>query len=516
MTSKPWNRRQPTRRQPKQPENVSESKPVSRPRFAHEQQSPDYPTSRKRFSGDEDLGRTRRGSREEPQGVPNVGTTIDRKNHSKGWVRHHVVTLILIGATCCVVLLAGIAVIQFRGEPAASGAVPPTTVVEVSESSTSVASDQPAQPIWDDLARSVVFISAASPCDWRGSGTLVLDGSYVLTNEHVSSDGRCDLTVGLTEDLSSAPSGELLAVVVARDVDIDLAVLRLLDASGNPIIPTGHRPVSMDYSQPPLGSRLTTLGYPALGTFDNGMTITFTSGDFSGIDYTYGEFYKTTAQMRGGVSGGAAFNEKGLFIGIPTAGFVDEDTGERVGINLIRPAKFAKPLFTAAQINSQSLSWDDGTNSNAGGTDLESSVPLPSNVNQSWRLEVLTLTNQERIKEGLEPLTMCPSLDNAAQMHAEAMKDQGFFEHENPFTGDDPSSRGDQAGYGPSVGENIAMGYQTPRQVVRGWMNSPGHRENILGDYLHLGVGILKGESSKYGRGDWFYWVQNFGVTGNC
>ena len=143
-------------------------------------------------------------------------------------------------------------------------------------------------------------------------------------------------------------------------------------------------------------------------------------------------------------------------------------------------------------------------------------VPLPANVDQTWRLEVLTLTNQERSKQGLGPLTMCPTLDNAAQMHAEAMKDQGFFEHENPFTGEDPSSRGEQAGYGPYVGENIAMGYQTPREVVRGWMESPGHRENILSDYLHLGVGILKGGSGKYAPGDWFYWVQNFGVSGDC
>ena len=143
-------------------------------------------------------------------------------------------------------------------------------------------------------------------------------------------------------------------------------------------------------------------------------------------------------------------------------------------------------------------------------------VPLPANVDQTWRLEVLTLTNQERSKQGLGPLTMCPTLDNAAQMHAEAMKDQGFFEHENPFTGEDPSSRGEQAGYGPYVGENIAMGYQTPREVVEGWMDSPGHRENILSDYLHLGVGILKGGSGKYAPGDGFYWVQNFGVSGDC
>ena len=143
-------------------------------------------------------------------------------------------------------------------------------------------------------------------------------------------------------------------------------------------------------------------------------------------------------------------------------------------------------------------------------------VPLPADVDQSWRLEVLKLTNQERSKQGLGPLAICPTLDNAAQMHAEAMKKEGFFEHENPFTGEDPSSRGEQAGYGPYVGENIAMGYQTPREVVRGWMDSPGHRENILSSYLHLGVGISNGGSGKYGPGGWFYWVQNFGSSGDC
>ena len=143
-------------------------------------------------------------------------------------------------------------------------------------------------------------------------------------------------------------------------------------------------------------------------------------------------------------------------------------------------------------------------------------VPLPADVDQSWRLEVLKLTNQERSKQGLGPLAICPTLDSAAQMHAEAMKEEGFFEHENPFTGEDPSSRGEQAGYGPYVGENIAMGYQTPREVVRGWMDSPGHRENILSSYLHLGVGISNGGSGKYGPGGWFYWVQNFGSSGDC
>jgi uncharacterized protein YkwD len=141
-------------------------------------------------------------------------------------------------------------------------------------------------------------------------------------------------------------------------------------------------------------------------------------------------------------------------------------------------------------------------------------VPLPANIDQTWRERLILLTNQEREKVGLGPLQACPTLHSSAQAHAFAMSDQDFFEHENPFTGDDPSIRGEQAGYGPYVGENIALGYESPKAVTRGWMNSPGHRENILGDYRHLGIGIYLGRSSRYGNG--IYWVQNFGSSGDC
>jgi len=143
-------------------------------------------------------------------------------------------------------------------------------------------------------------------------------------------------------------------------------------------------------------------------------------------------------------------------------------------------------------------------------------VTLPENINQSWRDEVLFLTNTERLKEGLEPLASCNNLHVAAQSHLFAMNEQNFFEHDNPNTGDDPATRADEAGYGMYVGENIAMGHQTPKQVVRAWMNSSGHRANILGSYSHLGVGITRGGSGTYGDGDWFYWVQNFGSGGEC
>jgi uncharacterized protein YkwD len=150
-------------------------------------------------------------------------------------------------------------------------------------------------------------------------------------------------------------------------------------------------------------------------------------------------------------------------------------------------------------------------------TSTTTTIPeLPSNVDSSWRNEVMSLTNTQRQKQGLEEFASCVNLHKAAQDHAVAMFEQGFYAHDNPFTGDDPGSRGEKAGYGTYVGENIAMGQQSPREVVRAWMNSTGHRENILGNYDHIGIGIVRGGSGKYGPGEWFFWVQNFGMSGDC
>ena len=144
-------------------------------------------------------------------------------------------------------------------------------------------------------------------------------------------------------------------------------------------------------------------------------------------------------------------------------------------------------------------------------------LTLPLNVDQAWREEVLFLTNTERFKEGLDPLVGCDNLHRAAQAHSDAMHEQDFYDHVNPYTGDGPGERADKAGYGwSSIGENAYKSPQSPRAAVRGWMNSPGHRDNILGDYKHLGIGITLGGSDTYGDGNWFWWVQNFGTGGPC
>ena len=144
-------------------------------------------------------------------------------------------------------------------------------------------------------------------------------------------------------------------------------------------------------------------------------------------------------------------------------------------------------------------------------------LTLPANVDQAWREEVLLLTNNERFKEGLNPLVGCDNLHRAAQTHSDAMHEQGFFEHDNPYTGYGVGERANRAGYEwASIGENIAMGQESPKAVVRAWMNSPGHRENILSDFKHLGVGITRGDSDINRKSSRIWWVQNFGFGGPC
>ncbi|MGD1913466.1 MAG: CAP domain-containing protein [Rivularia sp. (in: cyanobacteria)] len=126
--------------------------------------------------------------------------------------------------------------------------------------------------------------------------------------------------------------------------------------------------------------------------------------------------------------------------------------------------------------------------------------------------EVVALTNSYRIQEGLQPLTLNENLSNAAQSHSTDMAVSDFFSH----TGSNDTTVGARtaaAGYeSPYVGENIAAGYITAEEVVRGWMNSPGHRENILNpNYLEIGVGYhyLANDTGEINYNT--YWTQNFG-----
>lgn len=134
--------------------------------------------------------------------------------------------------------------------------------------------------------------------------------------------------------------------------------------------------------------------------------------------------------------------------------------------------------------------------------------------------QVVYLTNLERAQEGLPPLKANPLLQQAAQAHAEAMAKNDFFDHNDPTTGTRPGDRITAAGYAwISVAENIAAGDDTAAGVMAGWMNSPGHRANILSPtVVELGVGYSLDSDDAFPDANVpyrHYWVQNFGTDAN-
>jgi hypothetical protein len=121
--------------------------------------------------------------------------------------------------------------------------------------------------------------------------------------------------------------------------------------------------------------------------------------------------------------------------------------------------------------------------------------------NATFEQQVFELTNQERAKNGLSPLKANAELNYAADKYAEEMSERGVLSHTGP-DGSKPWDRAEAVGYeARMMGENLAAGQTTAEQVVEGWMNSSGHRANILKpQYTDIGVGFYNN-----------YWVQDFG-----
>ena len=120
--------------------------------------------------------------------------------------------------------------------------------------------------------------------------------------------------------------------------------------------------------------------------------------------------------------------------------------------------------------------------------------------------KIFELTTNERVKRGLSPLTRDTILDYASYLHSKDMHDNNYFSHTGR-NGSSPTTRASAVGYAYGVGENIASGQISAFNVVEGWMNSTGHRANILDStYDEFGTGYYADESDSY-------WTQNFGNT---
>jgi uncharacterized protein YkwD len=123
-------------------------------------------------------------------------------------------------------------------------------------------------------------------------------------------------------------------------------------------------------------------------------------------------------------------------------------------------------------------------------------------VAPSVTAQVIARVNDERAKAGCAPLAEEPHLTKAAQDYSDQMSAGDFFSHTSP-DGTTFDQRIKNAGYAKPGAENIAKGQTSAEQVMDAWMNSEGHRANILNCTLtKIGVGLTK---------PGWYWVQDFG-----
>ena len=207
---------------------------------------------------------------------------------------------------------------------------PPTTVAPAPPTTVPL----PAEPDWGEIARSVVLVWATG-CESAGSGTVVLDGEHVLTNAHVvlSEAGRIctGVRVGFSKRIEDEPTEWIDATVVAYEGGRpdargsatlpDLAVLKLNRRIDRPSIPVTAQQLR-------LNEEIVVLGFPGIG----GRTITLVRGVHAGIDEVNGhDVLKTDADISPGNSGGAAFDARGLFVGVPTFSSVAEDRPSDLG-----------------------------------------------------------------------------------------------------------------------------------------------------------------------------------------
>ena len=129
-------------------------------------------------------------------------------------------------------------------------------------------------------------------------------------------------------------------------------------------------------------------------------------------------------------------------------------------------------------------------------------IPTKDEAVSSYGNEVVRLVNIERGKQGLKPLASDWQLSRVARYKSQDMRDKGYFSHTSPTYGS-PFEMMKSFGISyRTAGENIARGQKTPSEVVNAWMNSSGHRANILNSsFTKIGVGYVK---------DGSYWTQMF------
>ncbi|MCE0684298.1 CAP domain-containing protein [Clostridioides difficile] len=156
-----------------------------------------------------------------------------------------------------------------------------------------------------------------------------------------------------------------------------------------------------------------------------------------------------------------------------------------------------KPESNKPDDNNNSDSTDKPNDNNNSGSTSENF--------SAYQKEVVDLVNIERSKAGLNPLTLDSSISNVATKKSQDMIDNNYFSHNSPTYGS-PFDMLKKFGISyKTAGENIAMGQKTPKEVVNAWMNSEGHRKNIMNpNFSKIGVGVAQKSGGS------IYWTQIF------
>ncbi|NWK70831.1 serine protease [Bacillus paramycoides] len=165
-----------------------------------------------------------------------------------------------------------------------------------------------------------------------------------------------------------------------------------------------------------------------------------------------------------------------------------------------------KPAEETAKPEAQKPAENNGTQNNNNQNETQKPAEQkPAEEAKSlseFEQRVVELTNAERTKQGLPALQIDTELSKVARIKSEDMQKNNYFDHNSPTYGS-PFDMMKKFGISyKSAGENIAQGQRTPEEVVQAWMNSAGHRANILNSgFTHIGVGYV--ESGNY-------WTQQF------
>lgn len=156
-------------------------------------------------------------------------------------------------------------------------------------------------------------------------------------------------------------------------------------------------------------------------------------------------------------------------------------------------------IFTTEPDMKQGRQQEQGIRTTPEETEQDQSTAQESN---QFQKEVTNLTNKEREKNGLAALEIDAAVEKVAQKKSEDMAINNYFSHTSPTYGSPFEMLQQFEVAYTTAAENIAAGQKSPEEVVTGWMNSPGHRKNILNEKItHIGVGYAENGA---------YWTQLF------